>query len=57
MPGNDAGHEELADRGLGRGAVDDHDDRGRDQDAERAGVADHAGGEVLRVAGAAPCRR
>ena len=49
--GQDAGHEQGADRGIGRHRVHHHHDRRRDQDAERAGVADDAGRKILRVAG------
>ncbi len=48
--GNDAGDEQLADAGLGHDAVDHHDDRRRDQDAERAAGRDRAGGERVAVA-------
>ena len=49
---DDARHEELAHRRLGRRAVDDHHDGGRDQDAEGAGVADHSRGHFLGISGA-----
>ena len=52
--GNDAGHEQRADRGVGRDRVHHHHDRRRDQDAERAGRRDDAGAEALREPGLAP---
>ena len=45
--GDDAGDEQLADGGIGRHRVHDHDDRRRDQNAERAGGGDDAGAEPL----------
>ena len=48
--GDDAGQKHAADRDVDGGGVDHHDDRGRDQNAERAGIADDAGGEFLGVA-------
>ena len=47
---HDAGHEQGSDRGIGRDAVQHQDDRGRQQDAERAGCGDDAGAEALRIA-------
>ena len=41
---------ELRDRGLGQHAIDDHVDRRRDQDAERAAGGDRAEEEALVVA-------
>ena len=46
---NEAREIELRDRGLGHGAVDDHVDRRRDQDAERAAGRDRAEEEPLVV--------
>ena len=48
--GQEAGREQLADAGLGHDPVEDHDGRGRDQDAERAAGGDRAGGELVGVA-------
>ena len=48
--GHDAGGEERADVGFGRDAVDHHDDRGRDQDAQRAARRDRRRGEAVGVA-------
>ena len=45
-----AGREELADIGLGHDAVDHHDHRRRDQDAERAARGNGTGGERVLVA-------
>ncbi|MDT4839238.1 hypothetical protein FQZ97_730230 [compost metagenome] len=45
-----AGHEQAPDGDLGDRGVDHHHDRRRDQDAQRARVADHTGGELLGVA-------
>ena len=50
MPGQDAGDEELGDRDVGAHAVDDHDDRGRNQQAERAGAGQRADDHLLGVA-------
>ena len=46
--GNHAGHEQRADRGVGRHRVHHHDDGRRNQDAERAGGGDDAGPELVR---------
>src|SRR3546814_3977385 len=51
---DDTGDEHAADRDVGRRRTDHHDDGGRDQDAEGAGVADHARCEVAAVTGLAP---
>ncbi len=40
--GDDAGDEQLRDRDVGGDAVDDHDDRGWNQQAERAGAGERA---------------
>ena len=48
--GDHGGDEEVADVGLGEDAVDHQDDRGRDQDAERAAGGDGGRGELIRVA-------
>ena len=42
--------EHPTDRDIGGRRIDDHDDRGWDQDAEGPCVADHPGGEVLGIA-------
>jgi hypothetical protein len=47
---DDAGHEQGADRGIGRHRVHHHDDGRRDQDAERTGGRDDAGPEAVREA-------
>ena len=47
---DDAGHEQIADADLGRQAVDDHDDAGRNQGGEGARRADGADAELLVVA-------
>ena len=50
--GNQAGGEQCRYRGLGhQQAVDDEGDRGRDQDAGRAGGGNDAGREGARIAG------
>ena len=49
-PGNEAREIELRDRGVGQHAVDDHVDRRRDQDAERAARRDGAEEQPLGVA-------
>jgi hypothetical protein len=48
--GADAGEEESRDRLFGRRAVDDHDDRGRNEEAEGAGAGERADGEPGVVA-------
>ena len=48
--GHDAGHEQRADRGVGGDAVQHQNDRGRHQDAERAGGRDHADAEPPGIA-------
>ncbi len=48
--GQDPRHEELADVGLGEDAVDHHDGRRRDHDAERARAGDGARGELVGIA-------
>ena len=52
-PRDERRHEQLGDVLLGRDGVDDEDDRGRDEDAERAADRDRAGGEA-RVVAVAP---
>ena len=47
-----AGDEELGDRDLGADAVDDHDDRRRDQQPQRAGAGQRADRDAVRVAAA-----
>jgi hypothetical protein len=49
--GDDRGGVHLDHRDAGRGRVDDEQDRGRDQDAQRAAGGDDAAGELLVVAG------
>ena len=46
----DAGGEQLADVGLGHHAVDHHQRRGRNEDAERAAAGDRAGRQAVRIA-------
>ena len=48
--GNQRRLEQLGDVLLGRDGVDDEDDGGRDEDAERAADGDRAGGEPVAVA-------
>ncbi len=43
--GNDARHEQLGHRRLGEGAVDDHAEARRQQDAERASRCQRSGGD------------
>ena len=49
-PRQEAGDEQPADRGLGGDAVDDHGDRGRDQDAQGAAGRDRAGRQAVGIA-------
>ncbi|KAG1444774.1 hypothetical protein G6F57_017734 [Rhizopus arrhizus] len=49
---DDAGHEQLAHRGVGDGAVDDQHDAGRDDGGGSAGAADEGAGKALVVAAA-----
>ena len=53
---DDAGDQQLADRGLGRDAVDHHRDARRDQDVERRADADRARRQLVRIAVAAHFR-
>ena len=50
QPRDDARKEHPADGNIRADGIDNHDDGGWDQDAERARVADHTGGEFLGVA-------
>ena len=50
QPGDHAGDEQLRDRHVGGDAVDDHDDRRRDQQPQRARARERADGHALRVA-------
>ncbi len=54
--GDHAGDEQLADRGLGRDAVDHHADARRDQDVERRADPDRARRQLVGVAVAAHLR-
>jgi hypothetical protein len=47
--GHDAADEQLGDRNFGGDAVDDHDDRRGNQQAERAGAGQGADRDVFRV--------
>ena len=49
-PGPDAGEEQPAERFFRRDRKQDHGDRGRQQDAERAAGGDDAGGEAAGIA-------
>ena len=55
-PGDHAGDEQLADRGLGGDAVDHHADARRDQDVEGRADADRARRQLVRVPAAAHLR-
>ena len=55
--GYDPGDEEMGDRDVGGDAIDDHDDRRRDQQAERAGAGQRADGDVLGIAAALQLRQ
>ena len=46
---NDTGEEHASDRYIGGGCVDDHHDGGWNKNAQGACIADHAGGEFLRI--------
>ena len=48
--GHDAGDEQLTDRGVGDDAVEQQDQAGRDQHAERAAGGQHAAGQAVVVA-------
>ena len=52
-----AGDEQLRHRGLGEGAVDDHREARRDQDAERAAGRERAGRERAMVVAAGQLRQ
>ena len=54
---DEAGGEQLDDRDVAEHAVDDHDVRRRDQEAERAGAGERADRDVLGVAALAAARR
>jgi hypothetical protein len=49
-PGDDAGDEKARDRDVGRHAVHDHDDGGRDEESQRAGARERPDGHLLGVA-------
>src|SRR5699024_1035628 len=44
-PWQHAGHEQIANRGFGRGTVNHQHDRGRNENTQRAGIAHHSGGK------------
>ena len=48
--GNDAGDEQLADRGFGEQAVDHQDDRRRNQDPQRSAGGDRGRGQLIGIA-------
>ena len=50
QPRDDPRKEHPAHRDLDRGGIDHHDDRGRNEDAQRTRVTDHASGEFLGIA-------